>query len=137
MLTFKGKDDSVTLNLSDTEIKTGKHPYTIKNYPKLNVPVAVMGSNVTSSSAEILLLAITTTVKESIFIGRDTGGYVSGREGYKLYGNVYLGLPTEAIQTNDKIVHKIDSPISSDIQTDAPLDTTKEWFSKFTLSSNK
>lgn len=74
MLTFKGKDDSVTLNLSDTEIKTGKHPYTIKNYPKLNVPVAVMGSNVTSSSAEILLLAITTTVKESTFIGRDTGG---------------------------------------------------------------
>ena len=76
-------------------------------------------------------------MKESIFIGRDTGGYVSGREGYKLYGNVYLGLPTEAIQTNDKIVQKIDSPISPDIKTDAPLDTAKEWFSKFTLSTNK
>ncbi|MBC9722376.1 MAG: hypothetical protein H9W82_14110 [Lactobacillus sp.] len=137
LLTFKGKHDSFTLNLSDTEIKTGNYSYQIKNYPKLNVPVAVMGSNVTSSSAEILLLAITTTVKESIFIGRDTGGYVSGREGYKLYGNVYLGLPTEAIQTNDKIVQKIDSPISPDIKIDAPLDTAKEWFSKFTLSTNK
>ncbi|WP_167592671.1 S41 family peptidase [Enterococcus durans] len=137
LLTFKGKHYSVTLNLSDTKIKTGNYSYQIKNYPKLNVPVSVMESNITGSSAEILLLAITTTVKESTFIGRDTGGYVSGREGYKLYGNYYLGLPTEVIQTNDKIVHKIDSPISSDIQTDAPLATAKEWFSKFTLSTNK
>lgn len=120
-------DNKFPVKLQDSKIIYDDHTYSINSQEKLDVPIVVLGSNVTASSAEILLLAITSNVKKNIFIGQSTGGFLSGREGFKLYDNYYLGLPTRTIETNDGINHKTDEPIFPKIESQNSYDEAKKW----------
>jgi len=124
------ENNKFPVKLSDSKISYEEHNYLINSQEKLDVPVAILGSNITASSAEILLLALTNNIKRNIFIGQPTKGLVSGRKSFKLYDNYYLGLPTMAIKTNDGITHKTDEPIVPAIESQAPYDEAKKWLDK-------
>ncbi|WP_413147801.1 S41 family peptidase [Enterococcus casseliflavus] len=118
------------VRLSDSEIVYDDHNYPISSQEKLNIPVVVLGSNTTASSAEILLLTIISNIKQSIFIGQSTGGYLSGREGFKLYDDYYLGISTRTIETNDGVNHNADEPLTPAIESPDSYKDAKQWIDK-------
>lgn len=119
-----------SVKLSDSEIVYDDHNYPITSQEKLKMPVAVLGSSTTASSAEILLLTVISNIDQSIFIGQSTGGYLSGREGFKLYDDYYLGLSTRTIETNDGVNHKADDPITPEVESQDSYKDAKQWIEK-------
>lgn len=124
------KNNRSSVDLTAEGIKNGKHIYPLKQKNKLSVPIAILGNKNTASSAEILLITLLTNTKKCVFIGDPTGGFVSGREAFKLYDNYYLGLPTRTIRTKDGTNHKSDDPILPNIKAEDGYISAKKWLSK-------
>ena len=124
------KNNRSPVKLSGSEIVYDDHSYSITSLEKLKIPVAILGSSTTASSAEILLLTVISNIKQSIFIGQPTGGYLSGREGFKLYDDYYLGLPTRTIETNDGVNHKADDPLTPEVESQDSYKDAKQWIDK-------
>jgi len=124
------KDNKFSVKLQDSKIIYDDHTYSINSQEKLDIPTVILGSNITASSAEILLLTITSNVNQNIFIGQTTGGFLSGRESFKLYDNYYLGLPTRTIETNDGINHKTDVPLFPEIESQDSYNEAKKWLNE-------
>lgn len=121
------ENNKFPVELMDNKINYDDHSYSIDSQEKLEIPVVVIGSNLTASSAEILLLTIISNIENSVFIGQPTGGFLSGREGFKLYDDYYLGLPTRSIETNEGINHKTDEPIRPFIESQDLYNEAKRW----------
>lgn len=123
------KIDNTTLSVANNYENT----YAIKRLSQLNVPVAVLINEYTSSAAELLAIAIkdATTIDSKLF-GKTSAGYTSVLSGYALSNDTDLLLATGYLKSNEGTDYK-DTPIVPDIDSKTPLDDALQWLSKTSL----
>lgn len=130
ILFFKNRQNEYPILLENgkvsgggTEIVTNIKPF------KLEMPVALLTSERTASSAEALIMSFIDLERVKLF-GQSTAGYASANAPYPLYDGTIMFLTTAFNQTpNGKIFYE--DPIPVDIETGQPLEEAVSWLKNY------
>ncbi|GGE31854.1 S41 family peptidase [Streptococcus himalayensis] len=96
---------------------------TTKN--RKEVPIAILMSAETASSAEILILALQQLPQVRTF-GQATAGYTTSNMSYPMYDGAELVLSTGRIKDSTGRIYE-NHPLEPDVETQSPLEDAKQW----------